>query len=54
MLYITRRGERIRTTIDVRLQDRATEIVNNHQRELAGNFIFNAAALILKPNQARF
>lgn len=46
--YLQNRGERIRTTIDPYLQIRATEIINNHLKELEGNFIFNAAALILK------
>jgi penicillin-binding protein 1C len=45
--YITRKGERIRTTIDPELQEAAAAIVNHHQKELAGNFIYNCAALII-------
>ena len=46
--YSRNRGERIRTTIDPILQERATEIINTHQKELAANFIFNSAALIIR------
>jgi penicillin-binding protein 1C len=46
--YSRNRGERIRTTIDPVLQERATEIISNHQKELAANFIFNSAALIVR------
>ena len=45
--YMNTRGERIRTTIEPGLQEKATEIINNHQRELAANFIFNCACLII-------
>ncbi len=38
----------IRTTIDPVLQERATEIINTHQKDLAANFIFNSAALIIR------
>ncbi len=48
LFYITGRGARIRTTIDLSLQQKATEIVNFHQKELENNFIFNAAALIVR------
>ena len=37
-----------KTTIDARLQERATEIINTHQKELAGNYIFNSACLIIE------
>lgn len=46
--YLNSRGERIRTTIDPLLQERAVDIVNSHQSKLAQNFIFNVAALILE------
>ena len=46
--YMTKRGEMIRTTIDPGLQDRATEIINTHQKELAENYIFNSACLIVE------
>lgn len=38
---------RIRTTIDKDLQARTTEIIRRHHRQLSGNGIHNAAALIL-------
>jgi penicillin-binding protein 1C len=47
LFYTRNRGERIRTTIDPVLQERATGIINSHQKELSGNFIFNSAALIV-------
>jgi penicillin-binding protein 1C len=47
LFYIKNRGERIRTTIDPVLQERTADIINSHQKELAGNFIFNSAALIV-------
>jgi penicillin-binding protein 1C len=46
--YMTNKGEMIRTTIDAALQERATEILNNHQKDLTGNHIFNSACLIVE------
>ena len=46
--YQTNKGEMIRTTIDPVLQERATEILNAHQKDLSGNFIFNSACLIIE------
>jgi penicillin-binding protein 1C len=46
--FTTRKGENIRTTIDPVLQERATEILNAHQKDLEGNFIFNSACLIVE------
>lgn len=46
--FVTNRGEMIKTTIDPVLQDRATEILNTHQKDLSGNFIFNSACLIVE------
>ena len=46
--FMTNKGERIRTTVDASLQTRATEIVNNHQKDLEANFIFNSACLIVE------
>ena len=46
--FIRNKGERIRTTIDPMIQEKATEIINSHQKDLEGNFIFNSAALIIK------
>jgi len=45
---INARGKRIRTTIDPILQDKASEIINNHQRDLSGNFIFNSACIVVE------
>jgi penicillin-binding protein 1C len=47
LFYIRNRGKRIRTTIDPAIQERAADIINSHQKELAGNLIFNSAALIV-------
>jgi penicillin-binding protein 1C len=46
--FMTTRGRMIRTTIDPALQDRATEIINTHQKDLAENYIFNSACLIVE------
>ena len=46
--FITNRGEMIKTTIDPILQERATEIINSHQKDLTGNYIFNSACLIVE------
>jgi penicillin-binding protein 1C len=42
------KGEMIRTTIDPEIQERATEIINRHQKDLSENFINNSACLIVK------
>ena len=47
LFYISDRGKKIRTTIDPILQERASDIINSHQKELSANFIFNSAALIV-------
>ncbi len=46
--YLNNRGERIITTIDPYIQDRAAEIINAHQKDLSGNFINNSACIIIK------
>jgi len=46
--FMTNRGEIIKTTIDPALQEKATEILNTHQKDLAGNYIFNSACLIVE------
>jgi len=46
--FMEQRGEMIKTTIDPYLQERATEIINSHQRDLAGNYIFNSACIIIE------
>ncbi|HEX2922326.1 MAG TPA: penicillin-binding protein 1C [Bacteroidales bacterium] len=46
--FKTARGKVSVTTIDPYLQERATEIINNHQTELAANQIFNSACLIVQ------
>ena len=42
------RGTRIRTTVDELLQERVTEIVNTHQKDLENNYIFNSACLVVE------
>jgi penicillin-binding protein 1C len=44
--FMKNRGELISTTIDMALQERATEIINTHQKDLAENYIFNSACII--------
>ena len=46
--FITNKGHTLKTTIDPRLQERATEILNTHQKDLEGNYIFNSACLIIE------
>jgi penicillin-binding protein 1C len=46
--FIKKRGRMIRTTIDPALQEEATEILNTHQRQLAENYIFNSACIIIE------
>ena len=46
--FMTNKGEMIKTTIDPALQERATDILNTHQKDLAGNYIFNSACLIVE------
>ncbi len=45
--FVTNRGSMIKTTIDPGLQARATEIINSHQKDLAENYIFNSACIIV-------
>lgn len=46
--FAKNRGETIRTTLDPALQERATEIINFHQKNLAENHIFNSACIIVE------
>jgi penicillin-binding protein 1C len=46
--YMTKKGEKVTTTINPSLQERATEIINSHQRDLAENYIFNSACIIIE------
>jgi len=46
--FMTNSGERIKTTIDPALQERATEILNIHQKDLEENYIFNSACMIVE------
>jgi penicillin-binding protein 1C len=46
--FKTKKGCRVRTTVDHQLQERVTDIVNNHQRDLEDNFIFNSACIIVE------
>ncbi len=47
LFFKEHRGKMIITTIDAHLQERATEILNRHQKELSENFIFNSACIII-------
>jgi len=47
-LFTTKKGQIIKTTIDPHLQERATEIINTHQKELSANYIYNSACIILE------
>ncbi|MCJ7448933.1 MAG: penicillin-binding protein 1C [Bacteroidales bacterium] len=46
--FLNNKGETIRTTIDPEMQERATEIINAHQKDLSGNFINNSAGIIIR------
>jgi penicillin-binding protein 1C len=46
--YVKNRGTIVQTTIDPFLQEKATEIINSHQKDLAGNYIFNSACIIIE------
>ena len=46
--FLTARGSMVRTTIDPRIQVRANEIIQSHQKSLAENFIHNSACIIIK------
>ncbi|MGE5421205.1 MAG: penicillin-binding protein 1C [Chloroflexota bacterium] len=43
-----KKGRTTVTTIDPFLQEKATDIINNHQKDLSANFIFNSACIILE------
>jgi penicillin-binding protein 1C len=45
--YMTRKGERVRTTLDPLLQEKVNEIINIHQEQLSANFIFNSACIVV-------
>lgn len=46
--FSNNRGRLIKTSIDPKLQERATEIISIHQKDLSGNFIYNSACIIVK------
>ena len=46
--FVNNRGMNIRTSIDPQLQERATEILNNHQKKLEENNIYNSACIIVE------
>ena len=46
--FLTSRGSRTRTTIDPSIQDRVTQIINSHQKDLQNNQIFNSACLVVE------
>ena len=43
-----RRGDRVATTLDARLQERVSDLVERHRSALAGNGIYNAACLVAR------
>ena len=44
------KGNRVRTTLDLHLQQRVMDVISIHHKELSGNEIHNASALILDVN----
>ncbi len=46
--FLKKKGEMIRTTIDPVIQERASQIINDHQKILAENYIFNSACIIVE------
>jgi penicillin-binding protein 1C len=44
--FMNNRGRMVRTTVDAALQEKVTEIINSHQKDLASNYIFNSACII--------
>lgn len=46
--FIRNKGEITRTTVDPEIQEKATEIINAHQKNLSGNFINNSACIIIR------
>jgi penicillin-binding protein 1C len=46
--FARNRGRVIRTTINPVLQEKATEIINTHQKDLSENYIFNSACIIIE------
>lgn len=46
--YKSGRGQKIRTTVNPALQERAAEILNKHQKDLEGNYVFNSACMIVE------
>lgn len=44
--FLHDRGRNVKTTIKRNLQEQAAAILNRHQKDLAGNFIYNSACLI--------
>lgn len=46
--FKNRKGRTTITTIDPFLQEKATDIINTHQKDLSSNFIFNSACLIIE------
>lgn len=46
--FKTKNGSTTVTTIDHFLQERASEIINSHQKDLSANYIFNSACIIIE------
>lgn len=53
LFFKQNRGNMIRTTIDPLLQERATAIINAHQKSLAENYIFNSACIIVEVDSGK-
>jgi penicillin-binding protein 1C len=53
LFFKQNRGSMIRTTIDPLLQERATAIINAHQKSLAENYIFNSACIIVEVDSGK-
>jgi penicillin-binding protein 1C len=46
--FLNNKGQNIKTTINQELQESATEILNNHQKKLEENNIYNSACIIIE------
>lgn len=46
--FKTKKGQTTVTTIEPFLQEKATDIINTHQKDLSANFIFNSACIIVE------
>ena len=51
--WVTHHGQRVKTTIDPFLQKQVMDIINNHQKILENNLIYNAAAIVVSVDDGR-